>query len=211
MVNWTLEYGRQRVGLDPADVTKDADIEFTMRLALEAAEKFCDRRFPSQDVLGEFVEVDQSRRFFVERYPLQAIHQISVDGMMFDYSKLDAPLIKWNIGEVIFREGCCNCRPGYSVVRIWYRGGFVPLPDTLVWVLWQIFDECWRNLAGSASGGGASMSGEISRITVPDVGSVTMVTSADLARASSSGNGEPDIIPPTARNTLWTFYRRWAC
>ena len=187
-----LAAARARIGLAAGDTSKDAQLTAALNASSALAERYCDRLFGYASATETFVQF-AAREVQLERFPIVSVASVVAD---------DATLSKYQIdkksGMILFEGGGVSA---LSLV-VTYAGGYQTMPADLELSLWMIFDSVWPSVSGVA-GTGAS-SGAISRITVPDVGSISFDT------GSNSAAGLNGLVPDSAAAIL-DLYRRPSC
>jgi len=172
-------------------------VQVSFDAALGVAERYCDRKFL---FAHETVVVTHltGNVISIPRYPVEDVYSAySEQGV----SLPDYHLVR-NVGHVVF-DGL----PGGHQIAIEYVGGYKTLPADLELALWMIFDQVWASSSAGAGAGASSGSGAISRITVPDVGSISFDTGASPVSGGAAMGG---LIPPMAAGIL-DLYRREGC
>ncbi len=164
-----LASAKIKLGIAPTDTTHDADIQTSLDAALGIVENYLDRKLMRAISTESFFDVIQ-HTVQLERYPLVRIISSTV-------KQDEVDLIK---GIVHFSGTAVKHR-----IDVNYEGGYVAgtLPDALLQGLWQVFNTVY---ALATSSGGTVAAGAISKIVIPDVGSVTYSSGSAAATASSS-------------------------
>jgi hypothetical protein len=189
----TLDSLRTRAGVLATDASKDAEIDIAFLAALDMMEVFLDRKLR----FGTYTE--RLTHFFGAVASLSA-YPIAQDKLTKEPVVAVTP--RHNIFHVETETGLVrfDCYVREHQVEVVYDGGYEVLPSTLALALLLIFDAVWSSFAG-----GAIATGVVSRVTVPDVGTISYDTGAASAGAGSSGDG---LIPPTAASMLQPYRRR---
>jgi hypothetical protein len=182
--------------------TQDTVIQASLNAALSLAERYCDRLFMYGTQRATFYHVD-SERLQLRRFPVDQEIKFEPSGVKHHIHKVQGIVIL--DADVVHEE-----------VHVDYSGGYRTLPDDLELALWMIFDEVWKLSQSSSSGGGGGagqVSGDISRITLQDVGSITYSTGGGGAGAAVGGTrlaGDGSPVPFTALSIL-DLYRVEVC
>lgn len=186
-MTFDLTAARARVGLQPNDTTKDAALSASLAAALGLAERYCDRKFARQFEVAELVHF-VGNEAHIDRYPIVAVISVQSDGQA-----ITAFQVNKSAGRILFTSSLASL-----LLEVEYEGGYEVFPDDLEYALWLIFDSVWPSISGNAPA-----QSPISRITVPDVGSISFDTVAP-----SSGVGA--AISEAAEAVL-DLYRRSTC
>jgi hypothetical protein len=193
---FVLADARTRLGIAANDASKDAAITAALNMALAAAETYCDRKFFYGSGVGEFIDFTGSR-LAVARYPIDRVTVYAGDnpatplvGNVVDYD------VHNSAGIVVLRGAVQG-----QHLFVSYSGGYKVLPLDLEAALWMLFDGAY----GVVGGGGAIVgAGDISSITVPDVGTVRF-NEGQAASGSAASAGGGFFSDPFA---LLALYRR---
>jgi hypothetical protein len=167
--------------------------------AMALAETYCDRKFMEADEVEQVVPF-AGNAIRVIRYPITSVASIVGDtgGAVtgFHVSR-DSGVIFMNRGH------------SAAELTVSYKGGYAVLPDVLLLALWALFDSIWAATpgAGAAVGAGGSGSGDIERITIPDVGSISYRAAGSGGGSSGSVHGAVGFMNDMAAAIL-NMYRR---
>lgn len=186
-MTFDLASARARAGLQPNDTSKDAMLSASLGAALGLAERYCDRKFMRQSELAELVHF-VGNEAQVDRYPIVAVSSVQSDG-----KAITAFQVNKSAGRILFSSSVAAL-----LLEVDYEGGYQDLPGDLEYALWLIFDGVWASMSGAAGSTSA-----ISRITVPDVGSISF-------DAAASANGIGAVVSEAAEAVL-DLYRRSTC
>lgn len=198
---WDLATAKKYLGIDQSDPTNDDAIQLTMSGVMDLVEAYLARRLDFAGPETETLFRVQPGRLYVTRYPIKEI--VTIDGEAFDPE--DA-LVDYGAGWIAWET--------YDfVVEIEYSGGYEVLPPSLEAALWEIFMMEWAK-RDPVTGGpvpGSSIiqgSGEISRVTVQDLGTVSFDVGATSVASQNNAAQEATwgILAPWA--TILQVYRR---
>ena len=186
-----MEDLRVRIGLDSDDTSKDAEITVVKDTTFALMGSYCDRQFPlGTDVVEQFThKVGMS--LSLSRYPIVSIKSVIDDqDNEFDlyHSEPDTGVIHLDV------------RCAFHQVFVTFTGGYDEddLPGDLLMAFYAVFDQEWAIYEGGA----VSSSGEISSVSVVDVGTVRYnVNSTDTS-------GEGDFLPDRAKSLLMPYVRQ---
>lgn len=202
-----LELLKAYLGIDPGDVTKDAELSQAINMAGDFIETYLDR----------VVALREVNEYFPHHFGTVILHHYPVDtaqGVVVTLNgDAQSGYTVWrgrdNLGH-LSRTGMRQDTPmdwrRYDQVDVTYTAGFDPIPSDLAnCIIWTAADLYNSQGTGSIPGGGGS--GEIKGMTIYDVGSITY----DVG-SSSSGGGDGTftgggVIPATVQSIL-TRYKR---
>jgi len=185
----TIENMRVRVGLSETDNSKDQIIYDNVDVAISLVEAYLDRGILSDNMNEKFTHVDaDSIQLF--RYPI-----VPGSVMMIDPAEL-----KFHVDEkngIIKFDGQIH----EHKVTVDYEGGYVGdlMPVVLRTAVLRVFDVLGLDFASKPSSGDV---GGISRISVPDVGTIAYNSK------SSAKEGENDFIDNTTKFLLDPYKRK---
>jgi hypothetical protein len=194
-MSFDIQTARVRVGLLPGDTTKDVELTAAMDATLGIVERYCDRKFTQASESVEFIHFS-GNELLLDRYPINTVSAIDADGKeitKYHVKKLDG---------IISIDGTLSAH----VVEVDVDAGYAVLPADLEMALWMVFDALWPSLNGSGAGA-AVVTGGISSISVPDVGTIRFATDS---KAASTGGGLGGLVPDSAVSLL-DLYRRVRC
>jgi len=191
-----IEALRVRIGLESTDASKDTEIEAASATALALMGNYCDRLFP--ELLGAEEVFTHYTGFTVPlmRYPITGVASIVDDSgnNISDY-------------HVAANRGIINldARGEFHELTVTYDGGYPEggFPPDLLSAFYGVFDQEYA----LNEGGAVSTAGEISSVTMADVGTVKYNTSAAAAE-SSAGAG---AFLPARSKSLLDSYMRYRC
>jgi hypothetical protein len=172
-------------------------IQTSFDTALAVAERYCNRNFMFTTEIATFTH-SIGNKFQLSRYPVEKIISFTTDtgAAVTGFHSQDA------VGLVV-----ADASIGAHQVSIGYAAGYRVLPADLELALWMIFDTIWAQVS-SPSGGGAA--GNISSVSIPDVGRISFDTGNSSSSGSGASGGAFGFIPATAVNLLEP-YRRKSC
>jgi hypothetical protein len=174
--------------------TQDAELEVALSTAISIAERWCDRGLIYAVEKVVFTHV-LGKELSLPRFPVESIISLSTKNQ----NSLDYHL-NYQAGFIIFHPGLAAA----DELTIEYAAGYKNLPLDLELALWLLFDVVW----GQLSGGSASVTvggGEVTSISVPDVGTIRF--SASSSRSSSDSSSDSGIIPAPAISLLRPYLR----
>jgi len=186
-----MEDLRVRIGLESDDTSRDAEIEVVKGTSFALMGNYCDRTFPlGIDVVEQFTH-KVGLALALKRYPVDTVTSIldQDDKEFTDYH------IEPDTGIVHLDFRCA-----FHQVFVTFTGGYDEdeLPADLLMAFYAVFDQEWAIYEGGA----VSSSGEISSISVVDVGTIRYDTNA----ADTSGEG--DYLPDRAKSLLMSYMRQ---
>ena len=198
-MTFLIANAKTRLGILPADTTKDAFLQSSLDVALSFAETYCDRWFMKQDETE--VLTHDNGVISLHRYPLEVVTAVQGDSSALVGYEIDKP------SGLIYTHGY-----GSHVATVTYRGGYATLPVDLEFALWAIFDAVWASTPGGggsvgSSGGGG---GAIESVSIADVGTVKFSSSGSAGVSAGGGSAFGGMIPASARAIL-DLYRREVC
>lgn len=169
-----LNTAKNRLGIAPGDVTKDAEIQAALDAALAAAEKYCNRNFRLARETARFYHVD-GPAIQLSRFPIRVIHSVTPDPPTFD--------IHYTGGKLLTHD------QGFHEVEIDYTGGYDPLPPDLELALWLTFANTHSIISGGAAATLVQGSGDVKSVTV--MGSFKL--DYDVGTTAVGGGGGSDF------------------
>jgi hypothetical protein len=187
-MSFDLKSARVRVGLNAEDTSKDAQLIGAMNAALAIAENYTDRRFIWVKDESAHFYYQSSNIYSLKRYPIEEITEIiDSDGRFPDYK------VHHVLGRIELKS-----YNRADDLKITYTAGYRILPADLELALWGIFDATFASIDKAMSGEGISDGsgtgyGDISSITIPDVGTVAFASTASSTTTSAVA----------AQNALW--------
>lgn len=195
-MTWDLQTAKKYLGINSSDTSNDEAINLAMAGVMDLVETSLGRPLLFAGPIKETLYNVRPGRLYLGRYPIKEILKIDDD----DFEPAGA-LVDYQGGWIGWYT--------YNVsVLIEYSGGYETLPPSLEAGLWEIFMMEWGK-RDPWSGGPkpAQSAGEISRVTVQDLGSITFDASAAAsARPNAKLEFEWGILAPWA--TILQIYRR---
>lgn len=195
---WNLEDIKDHLGVTDPD--QDAQVEAAMRVAMAFVEKYCNRYFEYRENYVEYVRHVRGEGVQLHLWPfagdILAIDQDRVVIAEWPYMShpIADPISGGNIsysqaGHWADSQTGIVWWPGYRVKEplfFEYNGGYTEdeWPADLYYVLLNTV----KNVFGMQSGGSTLEAGAISKMTVPDVGTITYAT-GDSGAAGVGGGG----------------------
>lgn len=198
-MTFLLADAKARLGILPADTTKDVVMQGLLGAALALAENWCDRKF----------------MYAAETETLVHPGGLALSLLRYPIDTTTAPLVTGQSGTVTGWR--TNAPAGLLEFDGWapslaytvtYSGGYKVLPPDLELALWAIFDAVWGATPGAGKVGTATAGGVIKSISSPDIGSISFHSPNDSS--GSSGGVMGGLIPATALGIL-DLYRREYC
>lgn len=175
-----------------SDTSHDDYINAAINITTSLVESYLDRRLAYDTDKELFTDV-QGHTLSLRRYPIEDILTSEKDFHVIDKEK----------GLVHFNGIAVK-----GAIEIEYTGGYGDLyrmPEDLLLAMVNVFDSVYARISEGGGGGGGVAAGEISRVTLADLGTVTYTTGAD---ADSGGSGIADS-PLGASVFILDLYRRW--
>jgi hypothetical protein len=207
---------RKRIGLQPNDPSRDADITAALEISLDLAETYLDRKLTKQADEEDFF--GGSTAFLLHRWPVDRISGVDITAkfigspiIQYTWSTTGSEsyfTVDWEKG-IVFTPSYARGWP----LTITYRGGFDPLPNALLMALLQVFDSVWTSdpmLGGTAGGGIIQGSGAVKKVSLVGIGSVDLDVGATAVGGGGMGGydeGPWGLIPASAISIL-SRYRR---
>ena len=187
-MSFDLKSARVRVGLPADDSSKDPQIKGALNAALAIAENYCDRYFVWVENETARFYYEASKRYSLKRYPIEVVSEV-VDS--------DGNFPEYRVHHLMGRLELKNYNYAQELA-ITYTAGYRVFPADLELALWGIFDATYASIDKAASGegitsGNAAGYGDISSISIPDVGTVSFASTASSTTTSAVA----------AQNALW--------
>jgi hypothetical protein len=191
LVSWpdapTLVLLRKRIGLDPADTSRDDEITAVFAASIEALESALDRRLPLGVYTEQFTHAP-GPTLSLSAYPVRLEQPVlvTVDG-------IDVP------GHVDPATGLLYL-DAYSrehTLLVVYTGGFDPLPPTLLMAVFSVFDIIAAQSAKVVQPGG-----EVKALSLDGA----RVEYFDPLRGDAAGG----LVPASVLATLNSYVRKSA-
>lgn len=195
---WDVQTAREITGA--AAATPDAALVRAMDVVLALVQRLLARGLFKQRETSRFYNVS-SPRIYLRRYPIETVH--SVNGVPLSGCSIIHHCDGW-IQVKNVSATCCT-------LEVDYTGGYDVLPPDLEAALWEIFLFYWDQLdpltglmrpggGGAAAAGGT---GEVSRVTLADFGTVSF----DVGGSSGSSG---DSFGRAGPGSYWGWLEPWA-
>ena len=181
----TQESMRVRIGLQPNDQSRDADIDVAAEVTMSIIEDWCYRKFPfKSDQEETFTHVNGGTISLI-RYPVWEIHTLQTDGSDIQGFHIESKtgLIHFDGGHVHSHEIKVNYAGGYPLKDYWdplshdFNVEFMPAALQMATML--LFDNVWSRMENTGGG----ISGNVESVTLTQVGTVRFAT-GDAAQSS---------------------------
>jgi hypothetical protein len=192
---WTVEDVREHLGLqDSADPNIDAKIEQSMAMTLSAIERYCNRLFGYRQDYEETIYKTKGDGWQFHLWPVKS--QIDVDGVPCNEVTID------NQTGIAWFDHYNYTR----LLKVSYSGGYLEcdFPADLLAVMFGSISGAYQLITG-----GQYTDSAISKITIPDVGTITYDNSTN-SNIGFGGAFIGGIIPMHWQSTL-DFYRLHEC
>lgn len=188
---WDLATAKIYLKIDPADTSKDTQIEGVMNYVLRSVESVLQRGlfFLRQTVRYHYLDV---RRLYLPRYPVANVFEVR-DG--------NDNVIDVADYEIHSRVGWLQLlRIPASPLEVDYDGGYQILPEDLERAMWEAFMDAWGRTDSATggpleTGGGAAAAGGVKGLTVFDGFRVDYDTNA---------------VVPAQDHATWGWLAPWA-
>lgn len=189
---------RQRVGLLPADATKDAEITAAFKAALAFVESYLDRKLLLATETEQFVP-HGNMSVSLRRYPIIQVQEVVSS---FGYAWADG---SWRL--VNKENGVLYLGPWNGEVMVTYDGGYdeATMPADLMLAILLVFDQVWGQM--TTVGGGGATAGQ----TIKSITSAGATVSYFDPNASSGGGASDASGLPLGAVGLLSSYRRALC
>lgn len=177
-------------------VTPENDILMSSLVdaTLAVLENYLDRKL-TYDVQTETFLYTHGCKFQVDRYPIEHVTHVSMNAK-HEVHHLTGTVIFWH--DVVGTN-----------LSVTYSGGYRVLPADLELAYWLTFDNLYSQASGGTSGAGSGFGGgEVSSISVPDVGTVRFSTSSVTTDIGSDGTGIASLVIPAVGIAILQPYRR---
>ena len=192
---WTVDDVKKYLGIDEDDPVIDAKVSGAMMVVQTAMERYCNRLFGFNANHREHVYRTRGNGWQVHLWPLKSA--VSVDG------KETTDLYIDNQTGILFFQGYSGKEP----TNLEFAGGYdaCDWPPDLMAVLLGSIGAVYQTLQD----GGVTNDSAISKITIPDVGTITYdnKTNGEIGSGGAFING---VIPMHWQSTL-DFYRLHEC
>lgn len=202
-----IEVLRVRIGLEPDDASRDADIDAAMAITLDMIEEYLDRKLLFEPDVEELF--GPLRHILVRRWPIDAVTPIVIthyDGMGSTtiYESTQFQTDRFN-GIVHL----CGYHQGFPL-KIEYSGGLQEFPSSLEWAFLQVFDAIWASdpAFGGSAGGDVWTEGAIKKVSLVGIGSVDLGASSGGTGTGGDGISDPWSLISSPVIDLLNRYRR---
>lgn len=187
---YDIETARIRIGLEPTDTSKDAQLNVAMSASLNFAENYCDRKFMKQAESERFVHFSYCG-VQLKRFPVESVEMVSADGNSFSDFHIDMP-----VGRITL-----DSRISAHILTVDYVGGYEVLPADLEMALWRLFDSAYANINNT---GGSLGNGQVKAIS--SAGAKIEFNVSGSSDAGGSGTGG---IGDGFTSSILDFYKRF--
>ncbi len=188
--SWTLDYIKDWLGIEGND--QDDQILSAMKVTMAFVERYCNRLFEYRENHLELKLPKVRKGFQLHLWPVSG--KVQANGVYAEYTVDDWAGILW------FKE-----RKHDDFTELRYNGGYMPdeWPADLLSVLLNSVKNQWAIYFGPAN------STSISRVTIPDVGTISYDTKAD----SNTNIGLGASFGPVSQSDqmVLDFYRLHEC
>ncbi|MEP3634093.1 MAG: hypothetical protein ABJQ23_19975 [Shimia thalassica] len=189
---------KEFVGIPSEDTASDDALSRALNTAGPAVETYTDRALARRQVVEEFAH--HFGTVLLHNYPASGPVSVTLNGEVQDGYSL------WITSGAahLSRTGWARDVPfdwrSFDQVEVSYTAGYDPLPIDLATAIVYTAAALWQSEGtGTAPSGG----GDVSRMSIVDVGSISYDT------GSGAGLASWGVIPSTAREML-ASYRRWS-
>jgi len=192
---WTVEDIRKHLGLeDSTDPNIDAKIEQAMSMTLSAIERYCNRLFGNRDNHTETLYKTKGNGWQLHLWPVTS--DIEIDGAVCNEVTIDN-----QTGVAWFDHYSYT-----KLLKVTYSGGYTScnFPPDLLAVMMGSISGAYQLISG-----GQYTESAISKITIPDVGTITYDNSTN-SNIGFGGTFIGGVIPIHWQSTL-DFYRLHEC
>ena len=216
--SWNLEYIKDHLGVTDPD--QDAQVEAAMRVAMAFVEKYCNRYFEYRENYVEYVRHVRGEGVQLHLWPFA--------GDIIANDQGGVVIAKWPYMSHPIADPISGGNIGYSKAGHWadsqtgivwwsgytrkeplffeYNGGYTEntWPADLLMVLMNTVSNAWDMFSNSSS----VEAGAISKMTVPDVGTIHY----NVGGGDSNAGGSGALGPISgADSMILDFYRLQEC
>jgi len=186
-----IEDLRVRIGLDSADTSRDDEINAAKDSAWALMGNYCDRIFPLATDIEEKFTHKVGMGLSLKQFPIVSITSI-IDNLNNNITAYHEDALSGIIYLDFFGV--------FHFVTVLFSGGYDEnlLPADLLQAFLAVFDQEFE----LGEGGAVSSSGDISSVTVPDVGTVRYNTAL-----AESGAAAGSYLPDRAKGILGNYLR----
>lgn len=189
---WNLDDLKDWLGIEGTDF--DDHILAAMKISVSFIERYCNRLFEYRENYRERVYRQRSSGWQVHLWPIHGTINVSKEEHTFEIDNQTG--ILWFDNETVHHK-----MPN----TLQYNGGYKAdeWPADLLMVLYNSVKNYWNiNINGGDSG-------NVSKVTVPDVGTLTYGTNAGAS--ANIGMGSPFGPVSQSDQQLLDFYRLYEC
>ena len=191
---WTVADVKKYLGIDEDDPVIDAKIKQAMAITLSAVERYCNRLFGFRTEFEENIYKAKSDSWQLHLWPVTS--QVWVEGEVCDELTVD------NQAGILWTERYNNSK----VLKVKYSGGYKECefpPDLLAVLMGSV------SVAVRLTTGELNEDSTISKVTIPDVGTITYDNSTNT-NIGFGGAFIGGVVPMHWQSTL-DFYRLHEC
>ncbi len=182
---WTVDQGREYLGLDSGDTSQDTRIQQVMDQTLSALEVALGRRLLFAREVETYYYLN-SISLLLPRFPVKEVFTLVDPSTNFGFN-LSRLKVRKSIGEIIHPE-----LVGHEEIEVDYEGGYETLPPDLERDMWAAFQVLYDRVnvdTGAPDTEGNSFtsggSGDISSVTLSDFGTIRWDTSPQAFSAAA--------------------------
>ena len=192
---WTVADVKKHLGLeDSTDPDIDAKIEQAMSMTLSAIERYCNRLFAYRSAHEEIIYKTKGDGFQLHLWPVQSsivVDGVAVKGVTLDYQS----------GIAWFEH-----YKQTNLLKVVYSGGYkeCEYPPDLLAVMMNSVNGAYQLITGTQH-----TDSTISKVTIPDVGTITY-DSSNNSNIGFGGSFIGGVVPMHWQSTL-DFYRLYEC
>lgn len=187
---WTVDDIKDWLGIIGDDLNDQIGV--AMKVTVAYVERYCNRLFEYRENHTELQLPVKGNGWQLHLWPVKG--DVYVDGEKTNYLMDNERGVIWfpNYRKTNFRE-------------LFYSGGY--LPDEWPYALYQVLLNAVKNQWEISHGGGVG--DEVSRITIPDVGTLTYASGSSASTNIGVGT---DFGPISQRDqVVLDLYRLWEC
>lgn len=189
---WTLDDLKDWLGIEGID--QDDAIIRAMKVTMAYVERYCNRLFDYREMHSERLYLSKGNGWQIHLWPIKG--DVYINQAYVDFQVDNQTGVLW--------------WPGYSVhqpAEATFSGGYLPdeWPLDLLQVLYNTIKNQWEIQGGN----GSALGGDISRITIPDVGTITYASGS--SSNSNIGIGADFGPVSQADQILLDLYRLHEC
>jgi hypothetical protein len=196
---FTIEELRVRIGLQPDDTSRDADLRAALAFNTALIETYLDRKIEFLDDEQTFFE---GGTILLRRWPV-VVDSVILETTNGSYLSLTRNRVDYERGMIFYHST-------FPVVVKW-KGGFETIPADLLWAATAAFDAVWAATPGwgaTAGGGIITGTGAVKKVSLVGIGSVDLDVGAKAIDSGNGGGSDPWGILPSAVTTILDRYQR---